>query len=58
MGPMMASHSFGADVTKRIAASVLGGIVSTLTIQLIVFPARFPLSYRSFSPLLIEGDPN
>jgi copper/silver efflux system protein len=41
--PIMYSHGSGADVMKRIAAPMLGGVGSALILALIVFPAIFAL---------------
>ncbi len=41
--PIMFSTGTGADVMKRIAAPMLGGVVSSLLLVLIVFPALFSL---------------
>jgi Cu(I)/Ag(I) efflux system membrane protein CusA/SilA len=39
--PIMFSSGSGADVMKRIAAPMLGGVGSALILVLIVFPAIF-----------------
>ncbi len=39
--PIMLSHGSGADMMKRIAAPMMGGVVSALVMVLIVFPAIF-----------------
>jgi copper/silver efflux system protein len=41
--PVMFSSGSGADVMKRIAAPMLGGVGSALLLVLIVFPAIFAL---------------
>ena len=41
--PIMISSGTGADVMKRIAAPMLGGIASSLIMVLIVFPALFSI---------------
>ncbi len=41
--PIMLSHGTGADVMKRIAAPMLGGVASALVMVLIVFPALFAI---------------
>ena len=47
--PIMLSNGTGADVMKRIAAPMLGGVGSALLLVLIVFPAIFYLwRNRSF----------
>lgn len=39
--PIMLSHGTGADVMKRVAAPMLGGVGTALLMVLIVFPAIF-----------------
>ena len=39
--PIMFSHGAGADVMKRIAAPVLGGLFTSLILILIIFPAIY-----------------
>jgi Cu(I)/Ag(I) efflux system membrane protein CusA/SilA len=39
--PIMWTHGSGADVTKRIAAPMIGGMVSTLILTLLVLPAIY-----------------
>ena len=41
--PIMYSTGSGADVMKRIAAPMLGGVGSALLLVLVVFPAIFSL---------------
>ena len=41
--PILWSDGSGADVMKRIAAPMVGGIVSALITVLIVFPAIFAI---------------
>jgi len=43
LAPIMLSSGAGADVMKRIAAPMVGGIVSALLTALIVFPAVYSL---------------
>jgi Cu(I)/Ag(I) efflux system membrane protein CusA/SilA len=43
LAPMMLSTGAGADVMKRIAAPMVGGVVSALVTALIVFPALYSL---------------
>ncbi len=52
--PIMWSHGAGADVMKRIAVPMIGGIVTSTVIELIVYPALFYL-WRSRS--LKQADP-
>jgi Cu(I)/Ag(I) efflux system membrane protein CusA/SilA len=41
--PIMCSNGTGADVMKRIAAPMLGGVASAMVLVLIVFPAIFAI---------------
>lgn len=39
--PILFSHGAGADVMKRIAAPMIGGIVTSLLLELILYPAIY-----------------
>lgn len=39
--PIMFSHGTGADVMKRIAAPVIGGLLTSLILVLLIFPAIY-----------------
>ncbi|HKI68570.1 MAG TPA: efflux RND transporter permease subunit, partial [Verrucomicrobiae bacterium] len=39
--PIMWSHGSGADVMKRIALPMIGGVVTSVVMELLVFPAIF-----------------
>jgi Cu(I)/Ag(I) efflux system membrane protein CusA/SilA len=39
--PIMWGHGAGADVMKRIAAPMLGGVISSFVLELLVYPAVF-----------------
>lgn len=41
--PLLWSTGSGADVMKRIAAPLIGGVISALAMVLIVFPAAFAI---------------
>jgi Cu(I)/Ag(I) efflux system membrane protein CusA/SilA len=41
--PIMWSTSAGADVMKRIAAPMLGGLVTSFILELLVYPAVYKL---------------
>jgi Cu(I)/Ag(I) efflux system membrane protein CusA/SilA len=41
--PIMWSTGAGADVMKRIAAPVIGGIGTSFVLELLVYPAIFAL---------------
>jgi Cu(I)/Ag(I) efflux system membrane protein CusA/SilA len=44
--PIMFSHGTGADVMKRIAAPMVGGVVTSTLLELIIYPAIY-LIWRS-----------
>jgi Cu(I)/Ag(I) efflux system membrane protein CusA/SilA len=39
--PIMWSHGSGADVMKRIAAPMVGGVVTSVIVVLLVYPAIY-----------------
>jgi len=39
--PILWSHGAGADVMKRIATPMIGGVVTSTLMELIVYPAIF-----------------
>jgi copper/silver efflux system protein len=39
--PLLWSSGAGADVMKRIAAPMVGGLVSSFALELLVYPALF-----------------
>ncbi len=39
--PVLWSHGTGADVMKRIAAPMVGGIVTSALLELVVYPALY-----------------
>ena len=41
--PIMWSHGAGADVMKRIAAPMIGGIVTSFLLELVVYPVIFEI---------------
>jgi Cu(I)/Ag(I) efflux system membrane protein CusA/SilA len=41
--PIMWSHGAGADVMKRIAAPMIGGIVTSFILELIIYPVIFEI---------------
>ena len=41
--PLLWSEGTGADVMKRIAAPMAGGLVSSFALELLVYPALFAL---------------
>jgi len=45
--PIMWSHGAGADVMKRIAAPMLGGVVTSVLMELAIYPVIYFL-WRSW----------
>jgi Cu(I)/Ag(I) efflux system membrane protein CusA/SilA len=45
--PIMWSHGTGADVMKRIAAPMIGGIVTSFLLELLIYPVIFEI-WRSW----------
>jgi Cu(I)/Ag(I) efflux system membrane protein CusA/SilA len=41
--PIMFSHGTGADVMKRIAAPMVGGVITSTVLELIIYPAIYML---------------
>jgi copper/silver efflux system protein len=41
--PIMWSHGAGADVMKRIAAPMIGGIITSFVLELVVYPVIFEI---------------
>jgi Cu(I)/Ag(I) efflux system membrane protein CusA/SilA len=39
--PLLWSHGTGADVMKRIAAPMIGGVVTSALLELLVYPAIY-----------------
>ena len=49
--PIMWSHGTGADVMKRIAAPMIGGIFTSFVMELLVYPAIYAIwRRRSLQP--------
>ena len=44
--PVLFSHGTGADVLKRIAAPMAGGVVSSFALELLVYPVAFGVLTR------------
>ncbi len=44
--PIMWSHGTGADVMKRIAAPMVGGIFTSFVMELLVYPAIYAIWRR------------
>lgn len=41
--PIMWSHGAGADVMKRIAAPMVGGVLSSFALELLIYPVIFTI---------------
>ena len=39
--PIMFSHGAGADIMKRIAAPMVGGVITSTILELIIYPAIY-----------------
>ena len=48
--PLLWSSGTGADVMKRIAAPMVGGLVSSFALELLVYPALFAIWRRRGLP--------
>jgi len=58
LAPIMWSHGTGADVMKRIAAPMIGGIFTSFLLELIVYPAIFALwKWRAEVRLIATPNP-
>lgn len=55
--PIMFSHGAGSDVMKRIAAPMVGGVVTSTILELIIYPAIYMLwKGREFSRHNLTGN--
>ena len=41
--PIMFSHGAGSDIMKRIAAPMVGGVITSTILELIIYPAIYML---------------
>jgi Cu(I)/Ag(I) efflux system membrane protein CusA/SilA len=50
--PIMWSHGAGADVMKRIAAPMVGGVITSFVLELLIYPVIFTVwkSWRELRP--------
>ncbi len=55
--PIMWSTSAGADVMKRIAAPMIGGLVTSFVLELVVYPAVYKLWKQRGDPALSATKP-
>ena len=56
--PTMWSAGTGADVMKRIAAPLIGGIVSSFVLELLVYPAVYEVWKWQFELKHDAGEPS
>ena len=55
--PIMWSHGAGADVMKRIAAPMIGGVVSSVLMELLIYPVIYLLwKKRGLSNAIVSGE--
>ncbi|MBU3915675.1 efflux RND transporter permease subunit, partial [bacterium] len=52
--PIMWSTSAGSDVMKRIAAPMIGGLVTSFLLELLVYPAIYKIIKRRSIPMQVE----
>jgi Cu(I)/Ag(I) efflux system membrane protein CusA/SilA len=56
--PIMFSHGMGADVMKRIAAPMVGGVITSTILELIIYPVIYHLwKGRSLNRESIKNNP-
>jgi Cu(I)/Ag(I) efflux system membrane protein CusA/SilA len=57
--PIMWSHGAGADVMKRIAAPMVGGVVTSFVLELLIYPVIFTIWkwHRDVKPALAKVAP-
>ena len=55
--PIMWSTGTGADVMKRIAAPMVGGVATSVLLELLVYPAIFYLWRRRSLPTATTAEP-
>jgi Cu(I)/Ag(I) efflux system membrane protein CusA/SilA len=55
--PIMWSTGAGADVMKRIAAPMVGGVISSFVLQLLIYPVIYALWkwHREVKPALAQA---
>ena len=55
--PIMWSSGAGADVMKRIAAPMVGGVISSFVLQLLIYPVIFAVWkwYREVRPAVVQA---
>ncbi len=57
LAPILWSHGTGADVMKRIATPMVGGVVTSTLMELLVYPAIFYIwRARTLSPAAVTAD--
>ncbi len=56
--PIMWSHGAGADVMKRIAAPMVGGVITSFVLELLIYPVIFTVwkGWREVGPAMKRGE--
>jgi Cu(I)/Ag(I) efflux system membrane protein CusA/SilA len=54
----MWSHGAGSDVMKRIAAPMVGGVVTSFVLELLIYPVIFTVWKRRQNPPTPSGVPS
>ena len=54
--PILWSQGTGADVMKRIAAPMVGGVVTSAILELVVYPALYLIWKGRGLPQTIQGE--
>ena len=53
--PIMFSHGTGADVMKRIAAPMVGGVITSTILELIIYPSIYLIwRERAFRDKMVD----
>ncbi|MCX6927805.1 MAG: efflux RND transporter permease subunit, partial [Verrucomicrobia bacterium] len=62
LAPILWSHGTGADVMKRIATPMIGGVITSTVMELLVYPAIYYLwrsrSFKASPPAACPGQPD
>src|SRR5204863_8098747 len=56
--PIMWSHGAGADVMKRIATPMVGGVITSFLLELLLYPVIFTIwkAWREVRPAMRRGE--
>lgn len=55
--PIMWSHGAGADLMKRIAAPMVGGVITSFVLELLIYPVIFAVwkAWREVKPGMVRA---